>query len=83
VGEPYEIRMAELEGGRVELDEVIVREPVMVHFESMADDQLWCGIMLSDGRSLAVNIWAERKSGKVRLGWRASEDWPGGKEFGG
>lgn len=76
MSEPYEIRMAELDGGRIELDEVIARNPGMVHFESMADDQLWCGITLSDGRSLAVNIWATR--GKLR--WRVSEDWPGGKE---
>jgi len=80
VSEPYEIRMAEMDNGPA-LDEVIARDPGMVHFEQMADDQLWCGITLADGRSLAVNIWAERKSGKLRLGWRASEDWPGGKEF--
>jgi hypothetical protein len=76
--EAYEVRMATLDRGEA-LDELIV--PGLVHFESMADDALWCGLTLPDGRGLMVNIWAERKGGKVRLGWRVSEDWPGGKEY--
>jgi hypothetical protein len=68
--------MATMDDGREVLDELIV--PGTVQFESMADDALWCGITLPDGRSLHVNIWAVKRG---KLGWRVSEDWPGGKEY--
>lgn len=74
--EPYEIRMATLDDGRKELDEVIAK-CANVHFESMSENGLWCGITLPDGRELHVNIWAAL--GEVR--WAVEEDWPGGKDY--
>lgn len=72
---PCEIRYAEdtRYPGKTFLDEVHVDHPTHVHFESMGDDHLWCGIDLADGRQVHVNIVA---TGRAKLQWRAEVEGP-------
>ena len=42
-------------------DEVIVREPKLVHFERMNAGEVWCGITLPNGETLHVDIGTSAK----------------------
>lgn len=69
-----ELRGFQEDGGVdvMNLDEIVVAAPAMVHVEMMSDGHAWMGVNLVDGRRLAVNFRIE--DGKLKVAAEIDDD---------